>query len=383
MEAGAELEQGRQPAADADRPRGGAQDPRDHLQQRGLAAAVVADQTRATRPRGPRSHVAERPEVLGARAGADQARPSALEGFSRNSRKRLETWSISIAAPMGSQLLREVAGEAEEEPPRVAQQQQRCRPERGPASPPATRARRPGARTDERDGPSPAGAGTYETVPYRARWNPKTIVASGLSRNRFHRVSDRAVRNVLHQRALVHDRREPEPDQQPEVHQVLHVAVPHVRPATQNVMASREHEQRRRTASGIHPQAVQMEAVADHEHEHEQHGRLQHEVDERHADRRRAAGSRAGSRPSSRGSRCRSTDRAPWQQRVAEAGSTRAARTAGTRGSPASCCCVTITTNEKTARKTTGFSSDHTAPSTEAVYLTFSSLRTRFSRISR
>ena len=43
----------------------------------------------------------------------------------------------------------------------------------------------------------------------------------------------------------------------------------------------------------------------------------------------------------------------------------------------------TFVTNVKTARNTTGFSSDQTAPRTEAVYLTFSSLRTRFHRISR
>ena len=44
---------------------------------------------------------------------------------------------------------------------------------------------------------------------------------------------------------------------------------------------------------------------------------------------------------------------------------------------------MTFTTNVKTARKTIGFRIDQIAPSTEAVYLTFSSLRTRFSRISR
>jgi len=43
----------------------------------------------------------------------------------------------------------------------------------------------------------------------------------------------------------------------------------------------------------------------------------------------------------------------------------------------------TDATKLKTTRKTTGFSSDQTAPSTEAVYLTLSSLRTRFHRISR
>ncbi len=43
----------------------------------------------------------------------------------------------------------------------------------------------------------------------------------------------------------------------------------------------------------------------------------------------------------------------------------------------------TTTTNENTARNTTGFSSDQIAPRNEAVYLTFSSLRTRFARISR
>ena len=43
----------------------------------------------------------------------------------------------------------------------------------------------------------------------------------------------------------------------------------------------------------------------------------------------------------------------------------------------------TFVTNENTARNTIGLSTDHSAPSTDAVYLTFSSLRTRFSRISR
>ena len=45
--------------------------------------------------------------------------------------------------------------------------------------------------------------------------------------------------------------------------------------------------------------------------------------------------------------------------------------------------CRTLVTKEKTARNTIGFRIDHIAPRTEAVYLTFSSLRTRFSRISR
>ena len=44
---------------------------------------------------------------------------------------------------------------------------------------------------------------------------------------------------------------------------------------------------------------------------------------------------------------------------------------------------MTFTTNVNTARKTMGFRIDQTAPRTDAVYLTFSSLRTRFSRISR
>ena len=43
----------------------------------------------------------------------------------------------------------------------------------------------------------------------------------------------------------------------------------------------------------------------------------------------------------------------------------------------------TFVTKLKTTRNTTGLSSDQTAPSTEAVYLTLSSLRTRFHRISR
>src|SRR5215216_3749623 len=43
----------------------------------------------------------------------------------------------------------------------------------------------------------------------------------------------------------------------------------------------------------------------------------------------------------------------------------------------------TFETNVNTARYTSGFSSDQIAPSTEAAYFTFSSLRTRFSRISR
>src|SRR3954469_23274078 len=49
-----------------------------------------------------------------------------LEGFSRNRRKRFETWSISIAAVIGSQLLREVAGETEAEAPGGGQQQERA-----------------------------------------------------------------------------------------------------------------------------------------------------------------------------------------------------------------------------------------------------------------
>ena len=43
----------------------------------------------------------------------------------------------------------------------------------------------------------------------------------------------------------------------------------------------------------------------------------------------------------------------------------------------------TAATNEKTARNTIGFRSDQTAPSTDAVYFTFSSLRIRFSNTSR
>ena len=43
----------------------------------------------------------------------------------------------------------------------------------------------------------------------------------------------------------------------------------------------------------------------------------------------------------------------------------------------------TTATKEKTARNTIGFSTDQIAPRNEAVYLTFSSLRTRFARISR
>jgi len=42
-----------------------------------------------------------------------------------------------------------------------------------------------------------------------------------------------------------------------------------------------------------------------------------------------------------------------------------------------------LTTNENTARNTIGLRIDQIAPSTDAVYLTFSSLRTRFQRISR
>ena len=40
----------------------------------------------------------------------------------------------------------------------------------------------------------------------------------------------------------------------------------------------------------------------------------------------------------------------------------------------------TVTKNENTARKTTGFSRDHTAPRTDAVYFTFSSLRTMLTK---
>src|SRR4051812_17700825 len=50
-----------------------------------------------------------------------------LEGRSRNSRKRFETWSISIAAVTELQLLREVAGEEEEQNSRVPQQHPRTR----------------------------------------------------------------------------------------------------------------------------------------------------------------------------------------------------------------------------------------------------------------
>ncbi len=65
VEPGAELEQRREAAALADRPRGRPQDPRDALQERRLARAVVPDQPE----RRPLAHVeldvAERPEVLG------------------------------------------------------------------------------------------------------------------------------------------------------------------------------------------------------------------------------------------------------------------------------------------------------------------------------
>lgn len=44
---------------------------------------------------------------------------------------------------------------------------------------------------------------------------------------------------------------------------------------------------------------------------------------------------------------------------------------------------MTFTTNVKTAKKTMGFRIDQIAPRIDAVYLTFSSLRMRFSRISR
>jgi hypothetical protein len=43
----------------------------------------------------------------------------------------------------------------------------------------------------------------------------------------------------------------------------------------------------------------------------------------------------------------------------------------------------TFTTNVNTARNTMGFRIDQSAPRTDAVYLTLSSLRIRFRRISR
>src|ERR1051326_2168230 len=44
---------------------------------------------------------------------------------------------------------------------------------------------------------------------------------------------------------------------------------------------------------------------------------------------------------------------------------------------------TTVKTSVKTPRKTSGLIIDHTAPNTEDVYLTFSSLRTMFSSTSR
>ena len=44
---------------------------------------------------------------------------------------------------------------------------------------------------------------------------------------------------------------------------------------------------------------------------------------------------------------------------------------------------MTFTTNVNTAKKTMGFRIDQIAPRIDALYLTFSSLRMRFSRISR
>ena len=68
VEAGAELEERREPPSITDGAGGGSQDPRDALQQRGLPGAVVADQAQRGPLRDVERDIAKRPELLGAGA---------------------------------------------------------------------------------------------------------------------------------------------------------------------------------------------------------------------------------------------------------------------------------------------------------------------------
>jgi hypothetical protein len=89
---------------------------------------------------------------------------------------------------------------------------------------------------------------------------------------------------LLDQPARVHDRRDPEPDEQADVQQVTDVAVPNVQRRDPRRERAREHEQR---GERQRQQREVRHAQADgRDDEDQQHDHLQPVVDERHADRR-------------------------------------------------------------------------------------------------
>ena len=136
----------------------------------------------------------------------------------------------------------------------------------------------------------------------------------------------------------VHDRRHPEPHEQRQPDQVLHVAVPDVQRRDPERQRRREHHERRRTTAGTGraPRGGTRSRVDDDEEE--QHRRLQHEVHERRRRRPTAAGSREGTPPSSRGSPLSITRPRAVAHRHREQVPCEQAPRAGTRGSAGSSC---------------------------------------------